>query len=112
MRIAPANSTHVIGLFTDGVILVGASPLDRLLLVRDYEVDCAYLIAAHGYRFFPRFRLREQWALDAPLGENVEGMFLAQQIPAFMPCHDLIRPRRYVGELETSALVGNGIVGV
>ena len=60
-------------------------------LVRDHEVDRAGLIAAYGDGFFTRLRFREQRALDAALGENVVGVFLAEQVPAFMPGDDLIQ---------------------
>ncbi len=91
---------------------MGVPLSNRPLLVRDHEADCARLIATYRHGFFPRPGFREQWALDAAFGENVVGVFLAEQIPAFMPGHDLVGSRRHVGELEIPALVRHGIVGM
>jgi hypothetical protein len=88
--------------FLVGAFLIG---LPLSLLVRQHEADCAHLIAGHAHGFFPGCGLGEQRALDAAFGENIVGVLLAKQIPAFMPGHDLVGTRRHVGELEISALI-------
>jgi hypothetical protein len=81
-------------------------------LVPDDEVLRARLIPLNRHGLFPGLRLREYRPLDATLGQNVISLFFPGQSPALMPCDDLIRSRRHIGQLETAALVSDRVIRV
>ena len=63
----------------------------------------------------------ERWRVDGKLhveyeetltdiGQDIVGVFLAEHVPAIVPCNDLVRARRNVGEFKTARLVRDRIV--
>src|ERR1700722_11368975 len=81
-----------------------------LLLAADYEVHRARLIWGDGYGFFPGFWFGEERAAHSLFRQDVVGLLASQDSPAFVPGNDLIGSGRNVGELELSAVVGDGVV--
>ena len=80
------------------------------LFISNHKIHGAGLIGIYCDRFLPGFWFGEDGALHGVFGEDVVGLLLAGESPAFMPGDNLIRARRNAGELEAPAFVGNGVV--
>src|ERR1017187_1487187 len=82
----------------------------RRLLLGEHKINRRGSVRLHANTFFPGTRFAENWAGDALFSEHIERAFLADNVPALMPGHDLVFPPRHIGKAVFPRFVSYRVV--
>jgi len=82
--------------------------LGRVFSERKVDFGCAVWRNRDGLA--PDGRIGKNWALHAHLRHHIVERTFSDYPPALVPGHDIVLPRRYVGQFEIAVFVGDGVV--